>query len=543
MNDTTNCRATRSQLANSLLQAHGEQMFFQLSTRVRSFLSHNVALRSFDVSPPANADWETAGSKVLVRLSEDSAAVSGAIIMSGMIAPNLVIVGVGSYFFFKYINLAFLGPLLAAVVCFLAPMLLSKPLSQSQKAFLEAAEVRIQVVKNLISEIRNIRFGNMQHIAAQQATQSRQREIDAATTFRRVLTFVSIAGKYTLLYFTYRALDLTISSLVTFTMSLAHLAAFGGVALLPRLRFDYSVLFTSLSLIQIMLTPLLSIIQMLPEFSGAFFSWKRIREYVTEGADEGNHAGQQPEGKEDAAGLLLHLNSATVEWTLDLTFLKDTDLSVSSGELLIISGAPGCGKSSFLKTVLGEVRLRAGTMSTGARHLTYCDKVPWFVPEMTIKDNIMFGKDFDAELYSEVVAACCLDHDLSNLADRDHTRLASNGSPLSGGQRKRVSLARTLYDDAGDLVLLDDVFSGLDAKTRTQVAVNLFGCNGFLQKRRAAAIFCCTESKNAGKRLHDFTAHAEASTFDNVWCRRRSLLPAGLRLVDSRRKGLVSSYY
>ncbi len=170
-------------------------MFFQLSTRVRSFLIHNVAFRSFGVGPPENADWETAGSKVLVRLSEDSAAISGAIVMSGMIAPNLVVVGVGSYVLFKSIDLAFLGPLLAAVVCFLAPMLLGKPLSQSQKAFLEAAEVRIQIVKNLISDIRNIRFGNMQHTAAQQATQSRQREIDAATTFRRVLTFVIIAGK------------------------------------------------------------------------------------------------------------------------------------------------------------------------------------------------------------------------------------------------------------------------------------------------------------------------------------------------------------
>ncbi len=136
-------------------------------------------------------------------------------------------------------------------------------------------------------------------------------------------------------------------------------------------------------------------------------------------------------------------------------------------------------------------------MSIGAKHLTFCDQVPWFVPEMTVKENILFGKAFDAKLYSEVVAACCLDHDLLNLPKGDDTGLASNGSPLSGGQRKRVSLARTLYDEGGDFLLLDDVFSGLDAKTMTQVAVNLFGSDGFLQKRRAAAIFCCTESKAA----------------------------------------------
>ncbi len=187
-------------------------MFFQLSTRVHSFLIHSVALRSFGANPPENADWETAGSKVLVRLSEDSGAISRAIIMSGMIAPNLVIVGVGSYILFNYINLAFLGPLLAAVTCFLAPMLLGKPLSRSQRLFLEAAESRIQIVKNLISEIRNVRFGNMQHTSAQQATQSRQREIDAALTLRRVLTFVVVAGKYTLFQLVSKTLDLTSNS-------------------------------------------------------------------------------------------------------------------------------------------------------------------------------------------------------------------------------------------------------------------------------------------------------------------------------------------
>lgn len=190
-----NILVTLSQLASSLLQAHGEQSFEQLANKVRSFLVHNVAFRSLGRNPPEGADWETAGGKVLVRLSQDAAAVSGAIIMSGMIVPNIVVVGVGSYVLFRYINLAFLGPLLAALACLIAPMLLGGPLSRSQRRFLEAAECRIQIVKSFISEIRNIRFGNMHHIVSEQATQSRQREIDAATVFRQILTFVVIAGE------------------------------------------------------------------------------------------------------------------------------------------------------------------------------------------------------------------------------------------------------------------------------------------------------------------------------------------------------------
>ncbi|KAM3527939.1 hypothetical protein MY4038_006102 [Beauveria bassiana] len=457
----------------NLFQVHGDQLFVQLATRVRSFLIHNVALRSFGASPPEGADWEAASGKVLVRLSQDSAAVSGAVIMSGMIVPNVLVVGVGSYVLFKYINLAFLGPLIAVVVCLFAPMLLGGPLSRSQRKLLEAAESRIQIIKNLLSEIRIIRFSNMQQTAAQLATQSRQREIDAATTFRGVLTFVVV--------------------IATFTMSLANLAAFCGVALLPWLSFDYTVLFTSLSMIQIMIMPLLSILQMLPEFFSAFVSWKRIRDYVAKGTDVVKPADTKCRSNEDTDGLLLYLNKFTAGWALDSTFLNNVHLSVSRQDLLVVSGAPGCGKSSFLKSLLGEARV-TGTTRMGAKHLTYCDQVPWFIPEMTIMENILFGKEFKSELYAEVVAACCLDYDFPTLPGGDETKLASNGSPLSGGQRKREALARTLYDEAGELFLLDDILSGLDAKTRTQLAVNVFGPNGYLQKRRAAAILCCTQA-------------------------------------------------
>jgi ABC-type multidrug transport system fused ATPase/permease subunit len=80
----------------------------------------------------------------------------------------------------------------------------------------------------------------------------------------------------------------------------------------------------------------------------------------------------------------------------------------------------------------------------------------------TIRDNILFGHEYDAKRYAETVEACCLRPDLALFAAGDQTEVGEQGITLSGGQRQRLSLARAVYSDA-DVVLLDDVLSAVDA--------------------------------------------------------------------------------
>lgn len=290
------------------------------------------------------------------------------------------------------------------------------------------------------------------------------------------------------------------------------MAAFGGFSLLPRHSLDYGVLFTSLSTMQIMLTPLLSIIQMLPEFVSSLVSWKRLVSYVKiNEQDPPSYKSPQSlsliSGKSTSpqdtliemvnltaktGDTLLVMEDVTAEWASGSVFIENGSLSLGMGCMAIVSGAAGSGKSSILKAILGENTVVKGRLTVGAHKLSLCDQMLWFVPEMSIKENIVFGKPFDQSLYNKVIACCCLDRDLRALDDGDGTRLTITGSPLSGGQQRRVSLARTLYD-YGDLFLFDDIFTGLDAKTRAEVATNVFGTNGFIQEASAAAILVCIE--------------------------------------------------
>ncbi|KAM3539614.1 hypothetical protein ARSEF1564_007485 [Beauveria bassiana] len=480
------------QLAMSILEAHGRLAFSQMSIRMRSVIVHKVALRSLARAPPAGG-WSAAKGKVLVHVTQDSAAVSAAINIIGMMIPNFIIVAIGSWMLFRKIQLAFLGPLLAAAVCTLIPILLGKPLSRSERNLLEASERRISTVKHLISELRNIRFGYMQHTIERQAANERRLEIMAATKFRRILSIVIVVA--------------------IFLSSVAILAAFGGYSLLPHRRLDYGVLFTSLSTMQIMLTPLLSIIQMLPSLIASVVSWKRLLAFFEqENEDEQAQATtitpQKTEGSSNLPALggevdvrmnmippavnylPLQMKNVTSLWAADVTAVRNASLSVAAGRLAIVAGIAGSGKSNLLMTILGETQLASGTLHVATK-VSFCDQSLWFLPEASIRENIIFGKAYDEALYQAVITCCCLDRDFSALQDSDETKMSVIGAPLSGGQRRRVSLARALYQ-GGDLFVFDDIFNGLDATTRNTVAANVFGAHGFLPKRRAAGVLCCT---------------------------------------------------
>lgn len=277
--------------------------------------------------------------------------------------------------------------------------------------------------------------------------------------------------------------------------TLAILAAFGGFSLLPQKNLDFNILFTSLSTIQIMLTPLLSIVQTLPQFIGAFVSLKRIKQYIAVHAQD--PAVSTPEAEKRNIGTLpLELHNLIAKWSADEEFQIDASLTLDEGQLAIVTGPSASGKSSLIDSIVGEMEATAGQVKMRAdTKISFCSQTPWFVPELSIRENITFGKAYNEDLYQEVLECCCLRRDFQSLTDGDATKLSQSGSPLSGGQRKRVSLARTLYAD-GNLFLLDDIFNGLDTKTRGLIASNLLSASGFIRKRNAAALICCAECKS-----------------------------------------------
>lgn len=101
---------------------------------------------------------------------------------------------------------------------------------------------------------------------------------------------------------------------------------------------------------------------------------------------------------------------------------------------------PISSQSSLLSAILGELPVSEGKLSIYGS-TSYYSQVPWIFAA-TIKQNILFSEEYNAEKYKKVIQVCALDYDLRVFPDGDLTLIGDRGITLSGGQKARIALAR-----------------------------------------------------------------------------------------------------
>lgn len=163
------------------------------------------------------------------------------------------------------------------------------------------------------------------------------------------------------------------------------------------------------------------------------------------------------------------------------TSLVNFSGSIPSGSLVAVVGENGTGKSTLLTLLLrlhrpGQGEIRIGGVPVVEMQLgSYRDQIAYVPQELalfggTIRENIAFGRpeasDQDIEAASE---AALLTPVIDSLPDGLDTVLDEDGSSLSGGQARRLMLARAALRDAS-IVLLDEPLAGLDPEARDTVA-------------------------------------------------------------------------
>ena len=177
------------------------------------------------------------------------------------------------------------------------------------------------------------------------------------------------------------------------------------------------------------------------------------------------------------------VRGVTVTYRNGLTALRDASFSVPQGTITALVGVNGAGKSTLFKAIMGFVPAASGEIALlgrgvrealGANLVAYVpqnEEVDWTFPVL-VEDVVMMGRyghmGFLRRAGPADRAAVARALERVGMA---HLRTRQIGE-LSGGQRKRVFLARALAQD-GRVILLDEPFTGVDVKTEEQIVALL----------------------------------------------------------------------
>ncbi len=169
----------------------------------------------------------------------------------------------------------------------------------------------------------------------------------------------------------------------------------------------------------------------------------------------------------------------SVSYAIDgLTILDDLSLTVRKGEVLVLLGESGCGKTTTLKLVNRLVEPTSGEVLVSGkatidwdaidlrRHIGYVIQDGGLFPHFTVAENVALVPGLENwEISKKQVRT----REMLNLVGLEPAKFADRfPHELSGGQRQRVGVARALASDP-DLLLLDEPFGALDAITRTNL--------------------------------------------------------------------------
>uniref|UniRef100_A0A8C0FAY3 Multidrug resistance-associated protein 1 n=1 Tax=Bubo bubo TaxID=30461 RepID=A0A8C0FAY3_BUBBB len=162
------------------------------------------------------------------------------------------------------------------------------------------------------------------------------------------------------------------------------------------------------------------------------------------------------------------------------TLYFSINFTVPEGSLVAVVGQVGCGKSSLLSALLGEMDKKEGYVVVKGS-VAYVPQQAW-VQNATLEDNVIFGREMNESRYKRVIEACALLPDIEILPTGDKTEIGEKGVNLSGGQKQRVSLARAVYCNA-DVYLFDDPLSAVDAHVGKHIFEKVIGPKGILKNK------------------------------------------------------------
>lgn len=491
-----------------VMMGWSSHLSYRLMTMIRGQLTSIIYTKTLTL-PITNADESAAMSLVGTDVQRIAETFWMLLIE---VVPSVLQLAVAIYLLYDQLGAVCVAPVLITIICTGISVLTAKVITSRQRAWLEAVQKRINYTSEILGSMRSVKILGLTSQQAKAIQQFRKTEIATSKKYRKVQSLnISLSLYISCPFLTSLATNHRTVNLPEMFNSFIIFAAYAITAQLQgESGLSVSQAITSLAALNLVSAPLGTLLGAIPQGWAALGCFTRIQEFLLLPSRAGQ--GSLPRGTDTSEN-----ETANQDWT-ELQPMKGptvNGITISSGRfgwsgsgsqvvkvtmplqispgLTLLVGPVGCGKSTLLKGMLGETPQSSCQVSMTSSEIAYGDQSAWIL-NGSIMNNITagMGSDFDAEWYRTVCHSCALDVDLRQLPDGDSTVVGSKGVKMSGGQRQRISLARALYSRA-QVVILDDVLSGLDSVTEDLVFRRVFGQDGIL-RRLGATVVLATHS-------------------------------------------------
>lgn len=230
------------------------------------------------------------------------------------------------------------------------------------------------------------------------------------------------------------------------------------------------------------LQPIASLPQMLGEMKGAKKLISKMADYMSN-------------AKEDSGEIIddsiksVVLSDVSYSYDADHKVLKNVNLTLQAGKSYAIVGPSGAGKSSLINLLMGYYKDYEGSVKLNNHELSNVSKSSLydkttlmqqsvFMFDASILDNITLFKPFPNAEVNRVIHLAGLD-DLIAAKGKDY-QCGENGSHLSGGEKQRIAIARSLLKKS-EILLVDEATSALDNETSANVTQSILDLQGILR--------------------------------------------------------------
>lgn len=179
----------------------------------------------------------------------------------------------------------------------------------------------------------------------------------------------------------------------------------------------------------------------------------------------------------------LELDNVTFTYDQYHYIFKDLKMKIKEGNHILLLGASGSGKSTLCKILTKNLNLTYGEIKIGNLNiedynlLTIRDNIVYLPQKSplisgTIKENILLSCENNFQLFQEICKICHIEEIVKKRPLRYETRINSQENDLSGGEKQRIVLARTLMRKA-NIFLLDECLSEVDEKLEKDIIKNM----------------------------------------------------------------------